>query len=301
MFMKILITGGSGMIGSALTKLLLEKSHEVVHLSRTASPSSEIPTYTWDPLRGHLEENALEGVQAIIHLAGAGIADERWTERRKKLIIDSRVESANLLHREVKKRNVALRAFISAGGINYYGMNTSHKIYTESDPPSDDFIGRCCVLWEKAADWFNDIARVVIFRTGVVLSSKGGALEKIRKPISMGIGAPLGSGDQWIPYIHVDDLCKMYLYAIENDTLTGVYNAVNGDHITNRDLTRGVAHVLNKKLWLPNVPSFVLKLVFGEMAGLVLEGSRASSQKIQMEGFSFEFENLERSLRDLYG
>jgi hypothetical protein len=267
--MKVLISGGTGLIGTALSRLLLNQGHSVVHLSRSPGSATDFTTYKWDPAAGVLDEKALLGVTAIVHLAGAGIADSRWTERRKKLIIDSRVESANLLLEKVREHQIPLEVFVSASGINYYGMKTVDKIFTEDDPPSDDFIGRCCLLWEQAADQFADLCRVVKLRTGVVLSENGGALERIARPIKWGLGAPLGSGEQWVPYIHMADLCRMYLNALENRSYRGVYNAVNGDHVTNADLTRETAAALKKPLWLPNVPSFAIKLAFGEMGGLV--------------------------------
>jgi len=299
--MKILISGGSGLIGSELTKLLLAKGHVVSHLSRSKSSENNIPTFVWNLAKGEIDEAAFDGVEAIIHLAGAGIADGRWTEQRKKIIIDSRVDSANLLYQKAKELKTPLKVFISASGISYYGMDTTENIYSETDPPSDDFIGTCCVLWEKAADQFSDLTRVVKLRTGIVLSANGGALEKIAQPVKFGFGAPLGSGDQWVPYIHIDDLCEMYLAAIEKENYHGVYNAVNGDHVTNTDLTKATAKALKKPLWLPNVPSFVLKTVFGEMGRLILEGSRASAEKVKKAGFDFEYNTLLESLDSIYG
>ena len=299
--MNVLITGGTGLIGTKLTKLLKGKGYDVKHLSRSPSPENQIPTFLWKIENGEIDEEAFNGVDAIIHLAGAGIAEKRWTEERKKVIISSRVDSANLLYKAVRKTNTDLKVFLSASGINYYGMTTTDKIFREDDPPSKDFIGKCCVLWEEAADQFSEICRVVKLRTGVVFSKQGGALEKISKPVKFGIGAPLGSGKQWVPYIHIDDLCRMYLKALEDESTEGVYNAVNGDHITNKKLTKETASALDKPLWLPNVPAFVLKAALGEMAGLVLEGSRASADKIQKEGFEFKYKTLESALNDIYG
>jgi uncharacterized protein (TIGR01777 family) len=298
--MKILISGGSGLIGSALTKLLLAKGHQVNHLSRNKSSDSNIPTFVWNIAKGEIDDDAFTGVEAIVHLAGAGIADGRWTEERKKIIIDSRVESANLLYRKVKELNVPLKSFVSASGISYYGMDTTENIYIETDQPSNDFIGKCCVLWEDAADKFEKMARVVKFRTGIVLSSNGGALKKIAQPVKFGLGAPLGSGEQWVPYIHIADLCEMYRAAIENENYHGAYNAVNGDHVTNKDLTKETAKALKKPLWLPNVPAFVLKAAFGEMGRLILEGSRASAKKVEETGFDFRYTNLSEALRNIY-
>jgi len=298
--MRVLITGGTGLIGTELTKVLLAAGHEVRLLSRRKGLQNGVQKFQWNPAKGEMDAEALEVVEAIIHLAGARIADSRWSEERKKIIVDSRVETANLLFEKVNEVQPPLKAFISASGISYYGLVTSDKIFIESDEPSSDFIGECCVLWEKAADQFSDLARVVKLRTGIVLSKNGGALEKIAQPIKFGAGAPLGSGKQWVPYIHLLDLCKMYVVALENEDYTGVYNAVNGDHVTNTDLTKAVAKSLKKPLWLPNVPSFVLKMVFGEMANLVLEGSRVSAERIKGQGFSFRYRTLEDSLSDIY-
>jgi uncharacterized protein (TIGR01777 family) len=298
--MVILISGGTGLIGTELTRLLLKEGHSVRHLSRSSSSKGEIPTFEWNPSAGYIDETALEGVECIVHLAGAGIADSRWTDRRKKTIIDSRVKTAHLLLEKVKKTGPPLKSFISASGISYYGLVTNEKIYVEHDPAADEFIGKCCVLWEEAADQFGELARVVKLRTGIVLAKNGGALEKIAQPVKIGAGAPLGSGNQWVPYIHIHDLCRMYLSVIEEAKYVGVYNAVNGDHITNEELTKAVAQRLKKPLWLPNVPGFALKLVFGEMANLILKGSRVSSDKVRSEGFKFQFEKLDETLKAIY-
>ncbi len=239
-------------------------------------------------------------MHAIIHLAGAGIADERWTDRRKQIIINSRVKSAELLYATCESAGQWPEVFISASGINYYGSVTSSHIYTESDPPAASFIGRCCVLWEEAAEKFKKECRVAMLRTGVVLSVEGGALPKIAAPVKFGFGAPLGSGDQWMPYIHIDDLCHMYLHALENAAVQGPYNATNGDHINNRNLTKAIAKALNKPLWLPAVPIFALKLALGEMSEILLEGSCASADKIASTGFKFKFKDMQTALLELY-
>lgn len=287
-------------MGSHLIPLLRSKGYQVVLLSRKERKREGITTAQWDINSGYIDEEAMEGLYGIIHLAGAGIADERWTDARKKVIIDSRVKSAKLLHRAVESRSDKPEVFISASGINYYGTKTTEKVYAETDPPSADFIGRCCVEWEAAADLFSPGCRVVKLRTGVVLSGAGGALEKIAKPVKMGFGAPLGSGKQYMPYIHISDLCEMYLHALEKNTVRGAYNAVNGDHQTNKSLTKAIAGALKKPLWLPNVPGFAMKLVFGELASILLGGSRATADKIQETGFTFKFDNLKAALADIY-
>lgn len=296
----ILITGGSGLVGSSLTTLLTSRGYTVSHLSRSADLSGPVKAYAWDYLSGKMDKAALEGVDAIVHLAGAGIADSRWTDQRKKVIVDSRVQTAALLERTCREMNHWPGAFISASGINYYGSATSSHIYTETDPPAESFIGQCCVAWEEAALAFGPHSRVALLRTGVVLSAKGGALPKIDAPVKYGVGAPLGSGKQWMPYVHIDDLCAMYLHAIENPAVEGPYNATSSDHVTNKGLTKAIAKVLGKPLWLPSVPAFALKLVLGEMSEILLEGSRASSEKISETGFNFQYDSLTPALESLY-
>ncbi|MFO7672709.1 MAG: TIGR01777 family oxidoreductase, partial [Lutibacter sp.] len=231
------------------------------------------------------------------HLAVEGIAEKRCTKERKHLLISSRVDSANLLFEKVKELHPNLKGFISASGIGYYGAITSEKIYNENDAAGRDFVSAICKVWEKAANQFNKInIRTVILRTGVVLSKEGGALEKLSQPIKMGVGAALGSGEQYIPWIHLEDLCKMYLFAIENEEFKGIYNAVAPEHLTNKSLTKIIANKLKKPLWLPNIPAFVMKLILGKMAVIILEGSRVSSEKIMATGFKFNYPNIKEAL-----
>jgi hypothetical protein len=297
---KVLITGGSGLIGSALTKLLQEQGYRVDHVSRTAGEKQGVKIWKWDYENQKLDPEALEGVYAIVHLAGAGIADARWTDSRKKVIIDSRVDTAKLLFETAQRLRSFPDVFVSASGINYYGSVTAAQVFTEKDPPSPTFIGECCRLWEDAADLFAPKCRVVKLRTGVVLSAKGGALEKIALPVKYGLGAAVGSGKQYMPYIHLDDLAQMYLEAIENRAIEGAYNAINGDHITNKSLTEAIAKHMDKPLWLPNVPGFALKLALGEMSEILLKGSRASAEKISNTGFSFKYPKLNDALDEIY-
>ncbi len=298
---NVLISGGTGLIGSALTQKLKAKGYQVSILTRSPKDVKDVDAYHWDPAKGEFDVEAFAEVNSIIHLAGAGIADENWSKDRKKIIIDSRVDSAKLLLRGVETKKPNLKSFISASGINYYGTETTDHIYTESDPASKDFIGVCCLQWEAAAELFKDHARVVKLRTGVVLSAKGGALERIAKPVRFGLGAALGSGKQYMPYLHIDDLCGMYIAAIENETISGAYNACNGDHITNKQLTESIADALGKPYWLPNVPAVMMKLAFGEMANILLNGSRASAEKIKNTGFEFRFKEIGETLKEIYG
>ncbi|UKB81625.1 TIGR01777 family oxidoreductase [Chryseobacterium sp. MEBOG07] len=294
----VLITGASGMIAKELAKKI-GKEYEIRFLTRKKKHDYD---YEWDIRKGSMDESALDHVSHIIHLAGANISEKRWTTERKRELISSRVDSAELLRTTLKKKNIKLKSFISASGINFYGTETSEKIYTETDPRGNDFLSEVVVLWEKAADEFKEqnlAERVVKIRTAVVLSEKDGALKKMIPPIQYYIGSPLGSGKQYMPWIHIEDICSIYEFVLKNPTAEGAYNAVSPQHATNRDLTEKIAKVLEKPLFMPNVQGFVLKLIFGELATAILEGSRASSKKIQDAGFHFKFPDLTEALKDL--
>ncbi|MDO9137030.1 MAG: TIGR01777 family oxidoreductase [Lutibacter sp.] len=292
---SILVTGGTGFIGRALCDLLRTKGHTVLILSRTKTDKPN--TFYWNLAERYIDPAAIINTDYIIHLAGEGIADKRWTTQRKKDLINSRVETANLLFEKVKELNPNLKGFIAASGIGYYGATTAEKIYEGNDAAGEDFISEICKVWEKASLQFDAInIRTVIFRTGVVLAKEGGALEKLSQPIKLGVGAPIGSGEQYIPWIHLNDLCNMYVETIENNEIKGIYNAVAPEHVTNKALTKMIAKNLKKPLWLPNIPAFVMKLILGKMAVIILEGSRVSSEKIMATGFKFKFPTLNEAL-----
>jgi uncharacterized protein (TIGR01777 family) len=294
----ILITGANGLIAKELSKRL-EKEYAVRFLTRKKKHENE---FEWNLKKGIVDEDAFENISYVIHLAGAGVAEKRWTDERKKEIISSRIDSAGLILKTLQKKNMKLKSFISASGINYYGTETTEKIFTEQDAPGNDFLSEVTVLWEQAADEFKDqrvAERIVKLRTGVVLSEKEGALKKMLPTIQAGIGSPLGSGKQYMPWIHIQDICSMYEFALKNPELQGAFNAVAPEHATNKDLTEQAAQVLKRPLFMPNVPGFVLKLIFGELSVAVLEGSRASCQKIQSAGFQFKFPHLKEALEDL--
>jgi uncharacterized protein (TIGR01777 family) len=294
----VLITGANGLIAKELAKKI-GNDYDVRFLTRKKRQANE---YEWDLKKKTIDESALENVSHIIHLAGANISEKRWTAERKKELIASRVDSAALLRNTLRKKEIKLKSFISASGINFYGTLTTEKIYSENDPPGHDFLSEVVVLWERAADHFKEqnlAERVVKLRTAVVLSEKEGALKKMLPPIQYGIGSALGSGKQYMPWIHIEDICSIYEFALKNKTFHGAYNAVSPQHATNSDLTKEIAEVLKKRLFMPNVPAFVLKLLFGELANAILEGSRASSEKIQNTGFQFKFPNLKEALKDL--
>lgn len=294
----VLITGGSGLIAQELAKRI-RHGYDVRFLTRKKKYPNE---YEWDIKKGTIDESALENVSHIIHLAGANISEKRWTQERKKELISSRVDSAALLRNTLSKKEIKLKSFISASGINFYGTQTTEKIFSETDPPGRDFLSEVVVLWERAADHFKEqnlAERVVKVRTAVVLSEKEGALKKMLPPIQYGVGSPLGSGRQYMPWIHIEDICSLYEFALKETSLHGAYNAVSPQHATNADFTKRIAEVLHKPLFMPNVPGFILKILFGELATAILEGSRASSQKIQDMGFQFKFPDLKDALKNL--
>lgn len=294
----ILITGAGGLIAHELSKKL-EKDFTVRFLTRKKKHSNE---FEWNIKNKTIDDTAFEGVSHIIHLAGANISEKRWTDERKKELISSRVDSADLIVKTLQEKKIRLKSFISASGINYYGTKTTDTIFTENNQSGNDFLSEVVVLWERAADQFKEqnlAERVVKIRTAVVLSEKDGALKKMLPPIRMGIGAPLGTGKQYMPWIHIEDICAIYEFTLKNDTMDGAFNAVSPQHTTNENLTKKIAKVLKKPLFMPNIPGFVLKLIFGELADALLEGSRASAEKIQNAGFQFKFPDLKKALEHL--
>lgn len=297
---KVLITGGSGLLGSEMSKLLSANGYEVRHLSRTVNGNEPFKTFRWDLGSGYIDENSLEGVEYIIHLAGAGIADERWTKARKKLIIDSRVQGLELLHQVIKKRNQKIKQLISASGIGYYGANRGQELLKESSDSGKDYLAEVVIKWENAADIFKDICPVTKLRIGVVLAENGGALQKMMQPVKWGVGAPLGSGRQILSWIHIHDLCQLFLFVLQQEK-HGTYNAVAPNPVSNEALTKAIAHALKKPLWMPKVPAFALKLMLGEMAVLVLGGTLVSSDLIQQAGYQFKFTDVTEAVNDLIG
>lgn len=297
---KVLITGGSGFIGTRLTALLKKHRYEVVHLTRERNSRSGVRTYLWDFKNNYLEAGALENVDFIVHLAGEGITDKRWTEERKKSIVNSRTKTIEFLYRKLDEKNIVPQAVISASGISIYGTATTDNIYMETDAPGEDFVADCTVQWEKSVNLFSEKTRVAMLRTGFVLDKNEGGLPKMALPIRFGFGAALGSGKQWLPWIHIDDICRMYLHAIQNENVKGPYNAIAPQHINNKEMTKAIAKAVRMPLILPNIPSWLLKLFLGEMAVLVLEGSRASADKIIQSGFEFEYPEIHKALIQIY-
>ena len=297
---SILITGASGLIGTQLTELLHEKGHRIAHLSRTRR-SGKAQTFLWDINRKQIDAEALQPADAIIHLAGENIGDKSWTKERKEEILTSRTNSTALLYDALKNGNHNVKTFISASAVGYYNAD-SGKAMEENDKGGNDFLAEVVRQWEQSVDQISTLGiRVVKLRIGIVLSEKGGALKEMMRPIKYFTGAPLGSGKQFVSWIHLDDLCLIYLKALEDETLVGPYNAVAPNPVTNKEFTLALAKAMHKPILLPSVPSFALRLLLGEMADIVLKGAKVSSKKIRASGFQFKFENLDDAVKDLLG
>jgi uncharacterized protein len=297
---SILLTGGSGLIGRYLTSALLSEGHTVSHLSRNGVSSEKVRVFKWNPEKKIIEPGAFEGVDIIIHLAGANIGEKRWTIKRKEEIINSRVASARFLYEIISGNNIPLKAFITASATGYYGCMTSDRIFTEEDPPAADFLGTTCRLWEEGADLFSRMGiRTVKIRTAVVLEKSDSALRKMMKPARYGLAVRLGSGRQFFPWIHIDDLCNIYVKAVKDKKMNGAYNAVSPEHINHNDFMRTLATVMGKPLFLPPVPASILRVIMGEMSDIVLKGSRISCKKIIEAGYIFRFDRLEGALKNV--
>ena len=293
----VLIAGGTGLLGKHLSRLLLDKGYKVRILSRRLLKNSPFEYFVWDVSNGYIDETAFTEVDHIINLAGANIGEKRWTKLRKQQIIDRRVKSTELLFTYYHKLNFPLKTYITASAVGYYGSLTSDKIYTETDTPANDFLGQVCQMWEKASLLFEkEGIRTVQVRTGVVLAKDDGALLKMAQPFKWGLGSVLGNGKQYVPWIHIDDICQMYAFGLENKNMQGAYNATAPEYITNREFSEKLARALDKKIFFPPIPEWVLKLILGKMADLVVKGSRVSSEKLLTTGFTFKHTSIENTL-----
>lgn len=301
MMKRVLITGATGLIGSELVKQCHSNGIAVSYFTTSKDKIENSENYKgfyWNPQEEEIDINAFKDTSAIINLVGATIS-KRWTDKYKKIILDSRIDSMNLLYDTLQKVDHNIVHFISASGVNIY-PNSKTKLYTEEDEEvGDGFLSEVVVAWENAAARFKDLGMEVSkVRTGVVLAKEDGALPKLIEPIKLGVGAPLGSGDQWQSWIHLEDIAGVYAFLLQNQ-LEGIYNAVAPNPVQNKKMTKMIASKLESPLWMPNIPAFTLKLLLGEMAVLVLEGQLVSSHKIEQLGYQFKFYNLENALQDL--
>lgn len=298
--MRVLITGATGLIGTRVTQLCREKGIKVNYLTTTKDKIESKPDYKgfyWNPEKDEIDPEAFKGVSAIINLVGENIA-KRWTQEQKDKIISSRVDTAALLYKTLQNNGHHINHFISASAIGIY-PSSLEKLYTEDNEAVDDsFVGEVVVQWEEAADNFSDLGMdVAKIRIGLVLAREGGLLEKLKEPVNFNVGSPLGSGNQWQSWIHIDDVAGIFVHILENK-LEGTFNAVAPNPVTNKELINEVASKMGKSVWLPNVPAFAIKAVLGEMSRLVLSSQLVSSDKIEQTGYRFEYTNLAKALED---
>lgn len=296
---NILITGGSGLLGRTLTKLLQAKGYSVSWLVRSTK-NSNVKQYLWDISKREIDPKALSDKQIIIHLAGENVGEKRITQKIKNQIFESRIKSTELLIDALKKENLPPKIFISASAAGYYGAINSEKVLSEVDVCGNDFMAKTCFHWEKSVnEHLPENMRKVIFRIGIVLSKDAGAFPRMVFPTKYYLGAVLGSGKQIFSWIHISDMCNMIIYAIENEQINGVYNAVAPEIVSNHQFTHQLANALHKKVLLPPVPAILLKLLFGEIAVSLLNGPPISSRKIIEAGYNFQFPDLKSALSDL--
>lgn len=301
----ILITGGTGMIGKALTQMLTAKGYGVIILSRSKKKSDQpnVSFAVWDVEKQTIEVDAIKKADHIIHLAGANVAEKRWTENRKQEILESRTMSGALLVKALKENENKVKTVVSSSAIGWYGPDNKESAkngFEETEPYYDDFLGNTCFQWEESTKKIEALGkRLVYLRTGIVLDNDGGALKEFKKPLQFGIAAILGSGKQIISWIHIEDLCRMYIYTIENN-ISGVFNAVAPNPVSNKTLTVELAKKLRGKTYIPiHVPSFVLKIGLGEMSIEVLKSATVNADKIRNKGFKFLYPSLDAALNEL--
>lgn len=297
----ILLTGATGMLGKDLIQSLLKRGDQVSILSRKPQQISGVKFFLWDVENQKIDVACLQGVDSIIHLAGENISTEKWTEKRKKEIIDSRVQSAQLLFKAIKENKNKVKDFLSAAAVGIYG-NRGEEILSEESKAGNDFLAESCIQWEAAADEMKALGlRVLKIRTGVVLSKDSGALPAMATPIRFFAGAPLGTGKQWMPWIHHADMNQVYLHLLDNKSLSGTYNATAPFPVTNSTITKALAKKIHRPVWPFKVPKQAMKLILGEMSAIVLNSNHTTAQKLLDTGFIFKFSHLDEALSDIYG
>ncbi|MES2330222.1 MAG: TIGR01777 family oxidoreductase [Bacteroidota bacterium] len=304
----VLITGGTGLVGTRLTKMLTEKGYLVIILTRDASEVKHtLPAVSyanWDIHKQTIDRDAITKADHVIHLAGAGVADKRWSDKRKQEIVNSRTQSSALIVKALKEIPNNIKTVVSASAIGWYGADTpvsKQNGFAEDARADTAFLGETCRLWEESIQPVEQLGkRLVKLRTGIVLSNDGGALTEFKKPLKAFVAAILGDGKQVISWIHVDDLCRIYIASIEKESMVGVYNAVAPDPVTNKELTLSLAKKIHGKFFIPiHIPSFALKIALGEMSIEVLKSATVSSQKMQSTGFVFSYPTIEEAFAEL--
>jgi uncharacterized protein (TIGR01777 family) len=297
---QILITGATGMVGKQLIPALQTLGYHISILARKQTELKDVKVYLWDIYNQTIDINALKGIDTIIHLAGEGIGDKKWTDERKKQIIDSRVLSTQLLYKTIKATNAPVKTFISASAVGIYG-DRAEEVLSEKSAYGTGFLSECCIKWEAAVD--EGIAlemRVVKIRIGLILSKDGGTLAAMEKPVKYFVGSPLGSGKQWMPWIHLDDIVGIFTKAVSDEKMEGAYNASSPTPVTNKMFVKQLANKLNRPVWPINVPKFVLNTLLGEMSILPLMSTNTTAQKILDAGYLFKYVNIDAALEDIY-
>ena len=295
---RVVISGATGLVGTHLVRMLEEHNYDVVYLTRHRRAGDMVKSYLWDPAESYADSDAFHDGDIIIHLGGANIGAQRWSRKRKEEIVSSRVDSANLLIAKTVKAGIYPSAFITASATGYYGAVTTPKIFIETDPPASDFLGETCRLWESAADSFEMYGvRVVKIRTAVVLAVGKSALTKMTWPVSAGLIIRFGPGHQYFPWIHIDDLCAVYLQAVKEESMSVPYNAAAPDQITHDMLMVEIARQRHLPVFLPRVPSWLLRTILGEMSVVITRGSRISSEHLLKSGFEFRYPDIRSALK----
>ena len=301
----VLITGGTGLVGNALADALIEKGYRVIILSRSLlekKNNDKLSYALWNVEKQKIDTAAIQAADFIVHLAGAGVVAKKWTDAYKQEIVDSRTQSSQLIYKALKNNENKVKAIISASAIGWYGADTEPlKPFTENDAADNSFLGQTCKLWEDSIEPVTGLGkRLVKLRTGIVLSNDGGALAEFKKPIRFGVAGILGNGNQVVSWIHIDDLCRMFIAAIENEKMEGSYNAVAPQPVSNRMLTLTLAKAIHGKFYLPmHVPAFILKIMMGQRSIEVLKSTTVSGKKMLDTGFTFNFNNIASALADL--
>jgi uncharacterized protein (TIGR01777 family) len=300
---KILITGGSGMIGRAVTHQLLEKGSHVNQLSRKPMEGTDrnLQIFFWNIEDGYADPMSIGGVTDIIHLAGENIGEKRWTAERRRKILSSRTESIRLIFKLLRENpDHQVRSIISASASGYYG-DRGDQVLTEDSGPGNGFLSETVLEWEKAVQEGKELGlRVVMLRCGIVLNKDEGALPQLERPIRAGFGAALGTGKQWVPWIHIGDLAALYLFLLTSEHLQGPFNACAPEQVTNERLTQEVRKRLGWSIPMPNVPALLLKAALGKMSELVLASTRMSSYRIEAAGFTYRYPTIQQCLDALY-
>lgn len=283
----VLIAGGTGYIGKNLEQLLADRGYTVKILTRNPSKENHI---LWNPDEQTIDASECKDVQVLVNLCGEGLDKKRWTKKQRKILIDSRVEAAKTLY-GLRSAFPSLEHYISASGITAYGFDEGINEHSETDNYGRDFLSRLVEEWERSADLFKETAVVSKLRIAVVFEWEKGTLKKMSAPIKFGFGSPLGSGKQQISWVHISDLVRIIEFVIATRS-EGTYNT-NAGNISNEELTKAIARTMNKRLWMPNVPAFLLKLLLGKMSEMILYGAKASNQKLKQKGFSFSVRSVE--------